>query len=154
VLAYTAARQLSLAGLLLGIGAIGGVLLLLVLVRRMDDLLPWALILLGIAYTLSLVVHGSGVDGGAPLVAAGFIVCAELAAWSLDERHAIAAERQVVVGRATALGALVLAGIAAGGLVVALSLTPGSGLAWTVLGAAASVLVVGLVVRLSRQAAG
>lgn len=154
MLAYAAARQLSLAGLLLGIGGIGGVLLLLVLVRRMDDLLPWALILLGVSYTLSLVVHGSGVDGGAPLVAAGFILCAELAAWSLDEQHAIAAERQVVVGRATALAALVVAGTAAGGLVVALSLAPGSGLAWTVLGAAASVLVVGLAVRLSRQAAG
>jgi hypothetical protein len=152
VLAYTTARQLELAGLLIGIGGIGGVLLVLVLVRRMDDLLPWALVLLGIAYTLSLVVHGSGIDGGAPLVAAGLIACAELAAWSLDEQHSIAAERQVVVARASALGALVLAGTAAGGLVVALSLAPGSGLGWTVLGAAASVLVVGLAVRLSQRA--
>jgi hypothetical protein len=152
VLAYAAVREPGLAGLLIGIGAIGAVLLVFVLVRRMDELLPWALILLGVAYTLSLVVHGSGVDDGAPLVAAGFIVCAELAAWSLDEQHAIAAERPVVVARATALAALVAAGTAAAGLVVALSLAPGSGLAWTVLGAAASVLVVGLAVRLSQLA--
>jgi hypothetical protein len=41
--------------------------------------------------------------------------------------------------------------IAASGLVVAVSLAPGSGLAWTALGAAASVLVVGLAVRLARR---
>ena len=117
----------------------------------MDELLPWALIPLGIAYTVSLVLHGSGVDGGAPLVAAGLLVCAELAAWSLDEEHAIAAERAVVVARATALGALVAVSTAAAGLIVALSLVPGSGLAWTVLGATASVLVVGVAVRLAQR---
>jgi hypothetical protein len=151
VLAYATARETKLAGLLLGLGAIGAVLLAFVLLRRMDDLLPWALILLAGAYTLSLVVHGSGIDGGAPLVGAGLLVCAELAAWSLDERPAIAADRAVVLARATALGALVLAGTAAAALAVALSLAPGSGLAWTVLGAAASVLVVGLAVRLSQR---
>ena len=81
---------------------------------------------------------------------AGLLVCAELAAWSLDERHAIAADRAVLIGRATALGALVAASIAAAGLIVALSLAPGTGLAWTVLGAAAAVLAVALAVRLSQ----
>ena len=151
MLAYAAGREPKLASIISGIGAVGAVVLALVLVRRMDDLLPWALIPLGIAYTVSLVVHGSGVDGGAPLVAAGLLLCAELAVWSLDEQHAIAAERAVWVARATALGALAAVGVAASGLVVALSLAPGSGLAWTVLGAAASVLVVGLAVRLARR---
>jgi len=152
VLAYAAIREPKLAGLITGIGAVGAVLLGFVLVRRMDDLLPWALVLLGGAYTLSLVLHGHGVDGGAPLVAAGLLVCAELAAWSLDERHAIAGDRAVLIGRATALGALVVASVAAAGLIVALSLAPGTGLAWTVLGAAASVLAVALAVRLSQRA--
>jgi hypothetical protein len=58
-----------------------------------------------------------------------------------------------VARRATALGALIIASIAAAALVVALSLAPGSGLAWTVLGAAASVLVVAVAVRLSQRAA-
>jgi hypothetical protein len=44
-------------------------------------------------------------------------------------------------------------GIAVSGLVVALSLAPGTGLAWTVLGAAASVLIVGVAVRLGRPPA-
>lgn len=151
MLAYAASREPRLAPLVSGIGAVGAVLLAFVLVRRTDELLPWALILLGSAYTVSLLVHGSSVDGGAPLVAAGLLVCAELAAWSLDERHSIAAERAVVVARAAALGALVAVSTAASGLIVALSLAPGSGLAWTVLGAAASVLVVGVAVRLARR---
>ena len=46
---------------------------------------------------------------------------------------------------------LVLAALAASALVLALAAAPiGGGLAWTVLGAAAAVLVVGLAARLSR----
>ena len=153
MLAYAALREPKLAALICAVGAPGAVLLALLLVRRMNELLPWALIPLGSAYTVSLVLHGSSVDGGAPLVAAGLLVCAELAAWSLDERDAIAAERAVVLGRATALAGLVLAGLAVSGLVVALSLAPASGLVWTALGAAAAVLVVGLAVRLARPPA-
>jgi len=153
VLTYIASREPKLALLSCAIGAVGAVLLAFLLVRRMDELLPWALLPLGIAYTVSILVRGSHVDGGAPLVAAGLLVCAELAAWSLDEQHAIAAERAVVVARAGALGALVAVSTAAAALVIGLSLAPGSGLAWTVLGAAASVFVVGLAVRLAQRAA-
>jgi hypothetical protein len=142
-----------MAVLVVGIGAIGVVLLAFVLVRKLDDLLPWAVIPLGIAYTVSLLLHGSGVDGGAPLVAAGLLLCAELAAWSIDEQFAIPAERAVVVARASALAALVLGSLVVATLVVALSLAPASGLAWTVLGAAAAVGVVGLAVRLARPPA-
>jgi hypothetical protein len=58
----------------------------------------------------------------------------------------------VVTARAGALGALAAASLAASGLIVALSLAPGSGLGWTVLGAAASVLVVAVAVRLALRA--
>jgi hypothetical protein len=130
---------------------VGALALAFVLVRGLDGLLPWALAALGAAYAVSLVLHGSGVDGAAPLVAAGLLVCGELAAWSLDERHGIAAERPVWLARAWALAALVAASVAAAGLVVALSLAPGNGLAWTVAGSAAAVLAVGLAVRLGRR---
>jgi hypothetical protein len=142
-----------MAGLICGIGAIGAMVLAFVLVRKRDDLLAWAVIPLGSAYTVSLVLHGSGVDGGAPLVAAGLLLCAELAAWSVDERFAIPAERAVVLARASALAALVVGSIVVATLVVALSLVPASGLAWTVLGAAAAVGVVGLAVRVARPPA-
>ena len=128
-------------------------LLLSVLVRGVVAPLPWAVVLLGIAYTVSLVLHGSGIDGGAPLVAVGALLSAELAAWSIDEQFAMPAERAVVLARASALGALVLGSLAVATLVVALSLVPAGGLAWTVLGAAAAVGVVGLAVRLARPPA-
>lgn len=153
VLAYAALREPKLAALICGIGAPGVVLLVFVLVRRLDNVLPWVLIPLGIGYTVSLVVHGSSVDGGAPLVAAGLLLCAELAAWSLDERDSIRTERSVVTARASALAALVLAGLAVAALVVGLSVMPAGGLAWTVLGAAASVLVVAIAVQLARRPA-
>jgi hypothetical protein len=153
VLAYAAARVPTLAGIVLGIGAFGAALLVLVLWRGMDEFLPWSLISLGIAYTVSLLVHGGGVDGAAPLVAAGLLACAELAVWSLDERYPVAAERRVVTARLWALAALVGAGLAAAALVVALSAAPaGAGVAWTVLGAAAAVLVVAVASRLVRRA--
>jgi hypothetical protein len=153
VLAYATVREPAMAGLTGGIGAIGAVLLAFVLVRKLDDLLPWSVISLGIAYTVSLVLRGSGVDGGAPLVAAALLLSAELAAWSIDEQFAIPAERAVVVARASALAALVLGSLVVATLVVALSLAPASGLAWTALGAAAAVGVVGLAVRLARPPA-
>ena len=150
MLAYAAIREPRFAGLVVGIGAIGAVLLAFVLVRELGDLLPWAVIPLGIAYTVSLVLRGSGVDGGAPLVAVALLLCAELAAWSIDEQFAIPAERPVLLARASALVALAVGSLVVATLVVSLSLVPASGLAWTVLGAAAAVGVVGLAVRLAR----
>ncbi len=145
VLAYAAARVPSFAFLVAAVGVFGALLLAFVLVRRVDDLLPWALGMLGVAYTISLFVHGSAVDDAAPLVAAGLLLCGELAAWSLDERHAIAAERDVWLQRALALGALVLAGLGAAAAVVGFAASSaGDGLAWTVLGSVAAVLAVGV----------
>jgi hypothetical protein len=144
----------AFAGLVVGIGLIGALLLAVVLVRNTDEFLPWALVCLGVAYTVSLFVHGSAVDAGAPLVAAGMLLCGELAAWSLDARHAIAAEREVVLRRALALAALTLAGLGAAAAVIAFAASSfGGGLGWTVLGAVAAVAVVGLAAQLVRRTA-
>jgi hypothetical protein len=152
VLAYAAARAPDVAALVAGIGAVGALLLAFVLVRGVDELLSWALVLLGGAYTVSLLVHGAAVDEGAPLVAAGLLLCGELAAWSLDERHAIAAEREVVLRRAVAVALLALAGLGAAAAVVGFAAAPaGGGLGWTVLGTAAAVLVVGVAAQLARR---
>jgi hypothetical protein len=138
-------------GLTGAIGAIGSLLLLFALLRRANDVLPWAIVLLAIAYVIPLFVRGRAIDEAAPLVGAGLLLCSELAAWSFDERWRIKAERAVVVARGTAVAFLVLAGLGVSGLVLALAAAPvGGGLGWTVLGAGATVLVVGLVARLSR----
>jgi len=153
VLAYAALRVPTLAAPVLGAGALGAVFLGLVLWRGVDELLPWALLALGTGYTVSLLVHGHGVDGAAPLVAVGVLACAELAVWSLDERYPVPAERAVVAARVWALAGLAGAGLAASGLIVALSASQaGAGLIWTVLGAAAAVLAVAVATRLVRRA--
>jgi len=154
VLAYAAARVPSFAALVAAIGVFGALLLVFVLVRRADDLLPWALAVLGVAYTVSLFLHGSAVDEAAPLVAAGLLLCGELAAWSLDERHAIAAERAVVLRRGLGLAALALASLGAAAAVIAFAASSaGGGLAWTTLGAVAAVLVIGVATELVRRTA-
>jgi hypothetical protein len=154
VLAYAASRVPTYAGLVAAIGVLGAVLLAFVLARCALEPLPWALLLLGTAYAISLFGHGSGVDEGAPLVAAGALLCGELAAWSIAERQAIAAEPAVVERRAVAVGALVLAGLAVAAIVLALAAAPvGVGLAWTVAGAVAAVLVVGLAAWVGRRRA-
>ena len=151
VLAYACTRDTRLVPLTAATGGIGCVLLLFALLRRAGDAVPWAVVLLGGTYAIPLFVHGNGIDEGAPLVGAGLLLCSELAAWSFDERWRIKAERAVVVARGTAVALLVLAGLGAAALVLALAAAPiGGGLGWTVLGAAAAVVVVGLAARLSR----
>jgi hypothetical protein len=152
VLAYTLARSGKAAPATGAVGGVGALLLVLLLVRARAELVPWPPALLGVAYAVELVIRGPHVDGAAPLVAVGLLVCGELAAWSIDERLPIAAERAVIRARAVALGALSLGSLVIAALVVALASAPaGSGLAWTVIGAGAAVAVVGLAVGLARR---
>jgi len=148
VVAYAASRKPPIAIVALALGAMGALMLLAVLVRRIDELLPASLALVGIAYAIEILARGSGVDDGAPLVGVALLLCAELATWSLDERWTIKAESAVVLARGTALAALALTGLGVGALVLALAAAPvGGGLVWTVLGAAATVLVVAVATR-------
>ena len=145
-------RAGELAGLVATLGALGGLILIATLWREWEELLPWALATLGGAYAATLFVNRGAVDGGAPLVAAGLLLCGELAAWSLDERWSIRAEQAVWRTRGAALGALTLAGLAAAAVVVAVAgAGTGSGLAWTTLGAASAVGAVGVGVALLRR---
>jgi hypothetical protein len=151
VLAYAATRRLEVGPVVAIVGGVGLLLLLFVLWRRAEEALTWVVLLLGAAYALTVVVHHRGVDDAAPLVAAGALLCTELASWSCSERRASHRERAVVVGRAVALAALVVAGLAVSALVVALAAAPvGGGLGWTVLGALAAVAVVAIATRLAR----
>ncbi len=152
VLAYVLVRSGKALPATAALGTAGALLLVALLVRANAELVPWPLAFLGVAYGIELVVRGSSVDGVAPLVAVGLLLCGELAAWSVDEHLRISAERAVRRARAVALGALAFASLALAALVVALAAAPaGNGLAWTVLGAAGTVAVVGLAVGLARR---
>jgi hypothetical protein len=151
VVVYAASRQIELAAVVAIVGALGCLLLLFMLWRRAEDVLAWALLLLGLAYVLTIVVHPRGVDEAAPLVAAALLLCAELAVWSCGEHVRVRPERGVVVARAAALAALVAAGLAVSALVVGLTAAPvGGGFGWTFLGAVATVGVIALTLRLAR----
>jgi hypothetical protein len=152
LLAYVVSRHTAITTALVALGGVGWVFLLFVVVRRWDDALPWALVLLGVAYTIAIEARGGEIDEAAPLVAAGLLLCGELASWSIDEAVAIEAERAVVLLRSAAVAVLTLAGGAAAAAVVALAAAPiGGGLGWTMLGAAAAVAVVAIALRLARS---
>jgi hypothetical protein len=152
VFAYELARSDEAIAATVGLGAVGAFFLIWALVRASVEIVPWAIGLLAVAYCVALVVHGRHLDDAAPLVAVGLFLCAELAAWSIDERFAIPAERAVVLARALALGALAFVSLVVAALAVGLAAAPtGSGLAWTVLGAASAVAIVGAAVALARR---
>jgi hypothetical protein len=151
VLAYAASRDLELAPVISIVGGIGALLLLFVILRRAEDVLAWSILMLGVAYSLSLITHRRGIDEVAPLVAGGLLLAAELATWSCAERREIHVERRLLVARGAAIALLVTGGAAVSALVLALAAAPvGGGLAWTILGAASAVGVIGLATRLAR----
>ena len=140
VLAWACALSWKVAPVTLTLGVIGGLLLLLALWRGYVDLLGTSLLLAGAAYVLGLLAGRHVLDEAAPLVAGGLLACGELAAWSLEQRPHVPAAERLVLARAGAIGVLVLAGMGAAALVIAVASAPvGSGLAWTLVGAVAAV---------------
>jgi hypothetical protein len=116
----------------------------------------WALALLAAAYALALALRpeGAGLDGGAPLVAAGLLLAGELGYWALDLRGPGHEERDVVARRLGAVLALAALSAALGAAVAAAAgLEVSAGLAWNVIGIVAAAAVLAIVARLARGAA-
>jgi hypothetical protein len=114
--------------------------------------LPWALVFLGAAYAGSLFLPDRGVDRQAPLVAAGFLLLAELSYWALELRTPVSPEpgmlsRRAVVVATAGLGALVVASVA----VVATAIPLGGGVLVDLVGVAAAVAALAVVARLAQR---
>jgi len=151
VLAYAASRDFTLAPVVGIVGGVGALLLLFVIMRRAEDVLAWSILMLGVAYSLTLLTHHRRVDEVSPLVAGGLLLAAELATWSCAERREVRVERRVLAARGTAIALLVVGGVGVSALVVSLAAAPvGGGLGWTILGGASAVGVIGLATRLAR----
>ena len=151
MLALSLARAGSTAPALAPSAALGTVLLVVALVRGGWGL-GAALWLGGGTYVAFVVAVEDGIDATAPLVAVLLLLCGELAAWSLDERWRIRADRSLAWRRGAAVASLALAGLAVSALVVALSAAPaGHGLVWTLAGAAAAVGAAGTVIWVARS---
>jgi len=153
VYAYVVLRDATAAPVTGGIGALGLLVLAYALGRGRVSAVAPALAVQGLAYTIMVLVHGRAIDQGAPLVAAGLLLAGELAAWSICERDAIDEERRVWASRGIGVTGLTLGGLAVATLVVALAAAPaGGGLAWTTLGATATVAAIALATVFARRA--
>lgn len=124
-------------------GARAAALALLVLVAALvhdwPRLVPLPLLALGGLYAVQLRVDAAPLDPAAAGVAAGLLVTAELAYWSLEERegfHAEAGERLRRTARIAALGLAAL--LVAWGLLVLADAVRARGLALDLAGATAA----------------
>ena len=135
-------------------GGIGAFVLALGLALRLPTTVPAAIVLLGGEYALVLSVEDPTLDTRAAVVAAGLLVIAELAFWSLELRAEITDEpgsyaRRLAVLALLALGALALSGA----LIAVVDLAGRGGLAIEIAGAVAAFAAFVLLWSLSRRPA-
>ena len=113
--------------------------------------MPWGLLVLGAQFAGSLYVPGGATAGSAPLYATGLLLVGELTAWSLSSRTRMREESSVVLRRFAFVGGSAIVSAAIGVVLVALATqSSNGGLGWTIVGTAATVGAVALVVRAAR----
>jgi hypothetical protein len=122
------------------------------LVLGWSSFVPLSLALLGATYAVHLSVDDTALDTKAPLFAAGLLLTAELAYWSLEERERVRSEPGDSLRHLGLVAALGLLGLVAAAAVLAVAdLARAGGLAVDVLGAAAAAAVLLVVVLLARR---
>ena len=136
-----------------GIGAAALALLALALARRITALVPWPIALAGAGYAVMLALNADATDAAAPLYAAGLLLAAELAYWSLEARG-VPEERGLLPLRVGVIAACCLGTIVVGGaLMVAAAAGGRGGVALEAVGVAAAAAAVALVTWLARRQA-
>jgi hypothetical protein len=130
-----------------GIGAVAAVGLAVTLALGKTEPLPGVLVLLGVAYTVILALDDPPLDARAAIVGATLLVIGELAYLSVEARSGVTEEAGPVTRRVGSVAVLALLALGLGGALVALvDLFRTSGLVIEVVGAAAAVGAVGLLV--------
>lgn len=117
-----------------------------------SPLVPLAVALVGGTYAVELAIDDAPLDVSVPVIALSLLFAAELAYWSLDERHRAPGD----VGQGLRRAALVALGgvaavVVAGGLLVLVDEVRTRGLALDVLGAFAAVAVLATLLLSSRR---
>jgi len=151
--AYPAAQDIRLQPLALALAAIGVSVLVLGLLARWPAAIGLALVSLGGTYAVLFAAEGSRLDRLAPAYAAGLLLVAELAFWSIESRVPAWSDPELVIWRLARL-ALACAGAAVLGAVVvadASAASGGGGLLLETLGVAAAIGAVVVVVVLLRR---
>ena len=147
VAAYPALHDVHFRGLVFTLGAVSLALLAAGLGVRMVGPVAWALVALGSEYGVFLVSRGPELDEVTPLFAAGFVLVAELAFWSLERRVDAWTEPWLLIRRLGYLaGTCLLAAVVAALVLVGAAAWQGGGLALEVVGVAAAIGALALVV--------
>jgi hypothetical protein len=139
-----------------GVGARISVVALLCLVAALvlgvSRLVPVPFLLLGGAYAVYLVVDDVPLDPAAPVFAAGVLVSADLAYWSLEERDRVSGDAGETLRRIAVLSGLAATALVVSGALLALADVAGTrGLAIDLVGAVAASAVLALIVRYARR---
>jgi hypothetical protein len=152
---YPAAQDIRLQPVALGLAVAAVLVLTLGLVVRSSWAIGFALVALGGTYAVLFAAEGARLDRVAPAYAAGLLLVAELAFWSIESRVPAWSDSELVIWRlarlalacagAAVLGAIVIADASAG--------TGGGGLVLETLGVAAVIGAIVLVTALVRRAA-
>jgi hypothetical protein len=133
------------------LGLLAVLLLVLALVTRNPGILPWVLALAGAEYAAFLVIHETSIDGYAPIYAAGLLLVAELAYWSIERRVPGPDGEGLTFRRGSILMAACIAAGGVGGLILAMAeLSVRGGLWLEALGVASAVGAIALLARLAR----
>ena len=144
--AYPALHDIRLRLLALGLGGLSLALLALGLGSRWTLPVGWALVALGAEYAVFFAARGRELDELTPLYAAGFVLLAELAFWSLERRVAAWSDPWLLFRRLGYLiGTCALAAFVAALVLVVAAAWQGSGSALEALGVVSAIGALALV---------
>jgi hypothetical protein len=133
------------------VGAIAFLVLVAGIVLPWATLVPVAVTLAGGMYAAELAIADTPLDVGAPAVAAGLYLCAELAYWSLDERERWSGDPGDRLRRVALVALLAVASfLVAASLLALADAVRARGLALDLLGAVAAAAVVAIVLVVAR----
>ena len=153
--AYSAAASEPYEGPVAAVGGLGVLAALAAVALGWASAIPAALVLLATEYVLGIGAgrgHEDVLEPAAPLVAAGLLLVAELAYWSLELRGPGREEPTVLLRRLVALVVVTVLAVALGAFVVVVTAAPlGGGLAWDVVGVAAAAATLAVVAVLARR---
>ena len=142
----------SLQGASVRLSVVGIVALVAAVVLGWSTLIPAAIVVVGGVYATQLAIDDAGLDGAAPVFAAGLLVTAELAYWSLEERERVRGDagdglRHAAFVAALGVGALLVASL----LLALVDAVSTRGLAVDLLGTAAAAAALFAVVFVARR---
>jgi len=119
-----------------------------------SSLVAASLVLLGSAYAVHLALDDPTLDTRAPVVAAGLILAAELAYWSLEELQRVRTEAREHLRHLAVVAALGLGGLFVGAVLLAVAdVARTRGLAVDLFGAGAAAAALLLLVLVGRRPA-